>query len=79
MQNDFEYKAGSGVLNDHAKTLLWRFLGILLTAGISALITFFQSLLTDPSLAPLLQANMEESAITGGLLRTAIEVLNRRS
>jgi hypothetical protein len=51
---------------------LSRFASILLTALISAIITFLQALLADPSLAPTGPEQIPQAGITGAILRTVV-------
>lgn len=61
-----------GVTDEQMGEIISRFFSILLTALISALITFLQSMLVDPSLTPTSHEAIPQAAATGAILRTLV-------
>ncbi len=59
-------------LDDTSKELIARFFSILLTALISALITFLQSILAEPAVTQTLQENVPQAGATGAVLRAIV-------
>lgn len=78
MTHEIEFREGRFGLSENGKDLLSRFFSILLTALISALITFLQSMLADPSLAPVGVSPVEQAGATGAILRTLVLVWKER-
>lgn len=61
-----------GLSDEQTGEIISRFFSILLTALISALITFLQSMLVDPSLAPTSHEAIPQAGATGAILRTLV-------
>lgn len=64
-------------MNEKYKKYLEKFISILATAIVSALIATLQSMLTDMSNTAVASANPETAAVIGGALRAAIESTKR--
>jgi hypothetical protein len=72
MTEEFKAKINPFGFSDDTMELLQRFFSILLTALISALITFLQSVVADPSLAPVIQEQVPQAGATGAILRSIV-------
>lgn len=72
MTYEIEKYGGRFGLSENGKDLLARFVSILLTALLSALITFLQSILADPSLSPSVHEQIPQAGATGAILRALV-------
>ena len=63
--------------DEKKEEILTRFFSIFLTALISALITFLQTIISDVSVVPPTTASPVEAGFVGGFLRTVVEFWNK--
>lgn len=79
MTYEVDAKFGRFGLSENGKELLSRFWSILLTALLSALITFLQTILADPSLSPVIHDQVPQAGATGAILRAIVLMWGHRA